>query len=93
MSGPVIDIFRRCLSLAAVVLLGLLLGSTAAAAQSATASIEGTVTDPSGAPVPGVTVVLTQQATGVTRETLVWQEALPDWTEAGRLPEFSELFS
>ncbi len=70
MSGPVIDIFRRCLSLAAVVLLGLLLGSTAAAAQSATASIEGTVTDPSGAPVPGVTVVLTQQATGVTREVV-----------------------
>lgn len=28
----------------------------------------------------------------VTRDTLVWQEALPDWTEAGRLPEFSELF-
>jgi outer membrane receptor protein involved in Fe transport len=41
-----------------------------ARAQSATGSIEGVVTDQSGAALPGVTVTLTQSATGVQRETV-----------------------
>jgi outer membrane receptor protein involved in Fe transport len=43
------------------------LGTTPAAAQSATGGIEGTVTDQSGALMPGVTVTVVQVATGTTR--------------------------
>src|SRR5687767_1328376 len=48
----------------------------AAAAQSATGSIEGVVTDPSGAILPGVNVTVTHQATGVSRETVTDTQGL-----------------
>lgn len=46
-----------------VALLTLLAGSTAALSQS-TASIQGVVTDPSGAVVPGAQVIIHNQAIG-----------------------------
>jgi dihydrofolate reductase len=44
-------------------------GRLAAQSQSAGGSIEGTVTDPSGAVLPGTTVTVKNEATGVVRET------------------------
>ena len=44
-------------------------GRLAAQSQSAGGSIEGTVTDESGAVLPGATVTVRNQATGVVRET------------------------
>ena len=48
--------------------IGLALPATALA-QSATGSIEGVVVDQSGAVLPGVTINITQAATGVTRSS------------------------
>jgi hypothetical protein len=48
---------------------GMLLLAGIANAQSTTATIVGTVSDPSGAVVPGVSVVATNIATGYTRES------------------------
>jgi outer membrane receptor protein involved in Fe transport len=45
-------------------------------AQSATGTIEGVVVDQSGAVLPGVTVNITQPATGVTRATISGNEGL-----------------
>src|ERR1700722_13305339 len=59
-----------CSQLAIVALLTLLLaiGAPSLMAQSAgTSSLTGTITDPSGAPIPGVTVTLTSNDTGQTR--------------------------
>ena len=42
-------------------------GTAAAAAQSATASLEGMIVDQTGAVMPGVTITVVQTATGVTR--------------------------
>ena len=44
-------------------------GRLAAQSQSAGGSIEGTVTDPSGAVLPGTTVTVKNEATGVVRTT------------------------
>ncbi len=56
---------------AGIVVLGLLLAcATQASAQLDTASIVGTVTDQSGAVLPGVTVTATQDATGVVSSTV-----------------------
>lgn len=52
-----------------LVLLGLLLLSAAAYSQEA-ATIVGTVTDPSGAPVPGAKVLITNTDTGIVRTTV-----------------------
>lgn len=57
---------RRTLSL----LLACLLISTAVLAQSSTGSISGTITDDSGAALPGVTVTATNAATSATRTTV-----------------------
>src|SRR6187200_2741661 len=58
---------RKLVSLIAVLAcLGLAAG---AHAQTATGQITGTVTDSSGAVMPGVKVVVTSQQTGLTRET------------------------
>jgi len=59
--------------LAIVVLMGLL--AAVATAQTSTSQISGTVTDASGAVVPGATVTLVNEATGVTQKQ--------DTTEAG----------
>ncbi len=53
-----------------VALLLVLLTSGVASAQRTTASIRGTVTDATGAVVPGVTVTVTGQDTGFTRSTV-----------------------
>ncbi len=45
-------------------------GVVPAAAQSATASLEGTIVDQTGAVMPGVTVTVVHAATGVTRTTV-----------------------
>jgi uncharacterized protein YfaS (alpha-2-macroglobulin family) len=47
----------------------LLISSAAARAQVTTADLVGTIKDSSGAVVPGVTVSLTNEATGVVRST------------------------
>ncbi|MBI4888152.1 MAG: TonB-dependent receptor [Acidobacteria bacterium] len=60
---------NRVLLAALGVLLTLLLGATAAWAQ-ATAQINGTVVDSSGAVLPGVTVTATQTDTGLRREAV-----------------------
>ncbi|MGH9631319.1 MAG: carboxypeptidase-like regulatory domain-containing protein, partial [Bryobacteraceae bacterium] len=44
----------------------LLIGAVPAAAQTALGTITGTITDPSGAPVPNVDVVAKATATGLT---------------------------
>jgi outer membrane receptor protein involved in Fe transport len=64
----------RSTLLAAALLLSL--AHTAVRAQSATGSIEGLVIDPSGAILPGVTVTVTHQATGVSRETFTDTQGL-----------------
>jgi len=48
----------------------LLLSATAAAAQQGTSELRGRVVDDQGAVLPGVTVTLTNQATGMFRETV-----------------------
>jgi len=48
----------------------LLLPAQIAAAQSGTATITGTITDPAGQPIPGVTIVVTDPATGFERVTV-----------------------
>ena len=45
----------------------LLLAATAVFAQATTGSISGTVTDETGAVMPGVTITVTNTATGVER--------------------------
>src|SRR5690349_3185706 len=61
-------------------LLGALLifgvGCAAARAQGATAQISGTVTDQSGAVLPGVEVTATQTAMGVSRNTITNETGL-----------------
>jgi outer membrane receptor protein involved in Fe transport len=52
------------------------LAPSTALAQSATGSIEGTVTDGSGAVLPGVTVTVRHQATGVSREVVANAQGL-----------------
>src|SRR5262245_4920616 len=59
----------RWFSQCAAVALALLLGGTAAWAQ-ATASINGTARDSSGAVLPGVTITATQTDTGLVRTTV-----------------------
>ncbi len=64
---------RRCWDL--VVRLSLVIAIAAsfaasAAAQSATGSIEGVVSDQSGAVLPGVTVTVTQSQTGLSRSAV-----------------------
>src|SRR3954468_12524330 len=53
-----------------VVILCLFALAPAAAAQTPTGSIDGIVVDSSGAVVPGATVVVTHQPTGVAREVV-----------------------
>lgn len=52
-----------------MLVLVLMFGSLAAVAQTSRGTVTGSVTDPSGAVVPGATVVLTDKATNVSRET------------------------
>ena len=58
----------RLLKLVAVVAISLVVFLPTSFAQKTTGDISGTVTDPSGAAVPGSTVTLTDQATGATRK-------------------------
>jgi hypothetical protein len=60
---------RLAACLAALVLFTLSIPA-GALAQSVTGSIEGTVVDSSGGVMPGVTVILTHQGTGIVRETV-----------------------
>src|SRR5207247_1127364 len=62
---------RRHEQLALFLALGslLLLSSATASAQVTTADLVGTIKDSSGAVVPGVTIALTNEATGVSRST------------------------
>ncbi len=57
---------RRCTVLGAFTAVMLLL-ATAAYAQTFTATIRGTVLDPTGAVIPGAAVTVTQETTGLTR--------------------------
>ncbi len=61
------DLFSRQVALG-VVLFTLVAGATAWG--QATASLNGTVTDPTGAVIPGASVALTNQATGASRSTV-----------------------
>ena len=61
-------LFRRRYPSILVLLLALM--PSIALAQSATGSIEGVITDQSGAALPGVTVTVTQAATGVERDSV-----------------------
>ena len=53
-----------------LLVLALLVGSVPASAQQQLGAIQGTITDPSGAVVPGVAVTVTNVATGVARATV-----------------------
>jgi hypothetical protein len=59
----------RKASLSGVVILALLLAASPSGAQTATGQITGTVQDSSGGIMTGVKVVVTNQQTGLTRET------------------------
>lgn len=59
----------RAAQLSAAVALAIALGCAAAFAQSGAGSIEGTVTDPTGAVIPGATVQVVNRATGVQSNT------------------------
>jgi hypothetical protein len=63
-------------SLAVVVLFLVLLPSTALGQQAARATLTGTVFDPAGAVIPGATVIATQQALSIRRETITNGEGL-----------------
>ena len=58
----------------------LLLPSLATAQSSATGSLTGTVTDPSGGVLPGVTVLVTNPDTGVSQSTVTGSSG--EWTVA-----------
>jgi hypothetical protein len=60
---------RPILTLASAVLAALAIMTSAAAAQTATGQITGTVRDASGGVMSGVKVVISNQQTGLTRET------------------------
>src|SRR5262245_1708524 len=64
----------RQLMLFPVLLALLLLASAATAAQVTTADLVGTIRDSSGGVMPGVTVTLTNEATGVTRTATTGSE-------------------
>ena len=53
-----------------ILLFGMLALARAVAAQTPTGSIDGVIVDTSGGVVPGVTVVLTHEPTGVAREVV-----------------------
>ena len=61
---------KRMLVKVSQLLFALTLCSITAWAQGGTAQISGTVTDGSGAVLPGVEVTATQTATGLTRNTI-----------------------
>ena len=61
---------KRTFNVLLCALLILIVGCAAAWAQGATAQISGTVTDASGAVLPGVEITATQTETGVTRNTI-----------------------
>ncbi len=60
---------RSVISVIACLILFLATMSLATMAQLPTATLNGTITDPSGTAVPGAKVRITNQATGVSRET------------------------
>jgi hypothetical protein len=62
-------LIRRCLCVQSYLVLALLISSAPLFAQS-TASISGTVKDASGGVIPGVTVVVKDDATGNSQETV-----------------------
>jgi outer membrane receptor protein involved in Fe transport len=62
--------------LAGLALLATVAAPGLARAQSTTATIEGSVVDQSGAVLPGVTINITQPATGVTRSTVTNDQGL-----------------
>ncbi len=62
------NLFRtHVIVIAAIAMLVLSMGPAALAQSSGTSGLAGTVTDPSGAAVPNVTVTLTNNGTGQTR--------------------------
>src|ERR1044072_8270384 len=63
-------------SLAALVLFLFVLPASALGQQAARATLTGTVTDPNGALVTGATVIATQQASNIRRETVTNDQGL-----------------
>ena len=63
-----------------VILVALLVPTIASAQSSATGSLSGTVSDPSGAVLPGVTVVATNPETGVSQSAVTGTSG--EWTVA-----------
>jgi outer membrane receptor protein involved in Fe transport len=66
----------RLYTLIPAVLSLVLFRGSIAAAQSATGAIEGVIVDPSGGALPGVTVTLTQTATGAERRAITDESGL-----------------
>jgi hypothetical protein len=63
--GPAVSFFRVTLAIVAAAVL-----ATSAVAQTTNATLQGTVTDPGGGVIPGVTVRLESPATGLQREVV-----------------------
>src|SRR5687768_1599665 len=84
---------QRCVRSSLVLFACLMFFGAAAAAQTTTATLQGTVSDPSGGVLPGVTVKLQSPATGLQRDTVTNSSGLYvfNFLPAGRYTLTAEL--